>query len=89
MGLRAHVELAKISGYIVCNTYRISPWEHHMTSTSARIENALGLLRGWTHKLPPALRIDDDLLSNDRACCELHMCHNQVCSGSDVSEGPY
>ncbi|KAH8204498.1 hypothetical protein TruAng_001414 [Truncatella angustata] len=78
MGLRAHVELAKISGYIVCNTYRISPWEHHMTSTSARIENALNLLSSWVSKLPIELRMDGDRLSTDRACCQLHMAYNQL-----------
>lgn len=82
MGLRAHIELAKISGYIVCNTYRISPWEHYMTSTSARIENALNMLSSWESKLPAELRMDAEQLSNDRACCELHMNHNQVCGNS-------
>ncbi|KAK9415267.1 hypothetical protein SUNI508_02115 [Seiridium unicorne] len=77
-GLRAHVELARVSGYIVCNTYRISPWEHYMTSTPARIENALDLLSNWASKLPPDLRMDGDQLSNDRACCELHMNYNQL-----------
>ncbi|KAK9773901.1 hypothetical protein AB5N19_05694 [Seiridium cardinale] len=77
-GLRAHVELARVSGYIVCNTYRISPWEHYMTSTPARIENALDLLSSWASKLPPDLRMDSDQLSNDRACCELHMKYNQL-----------
>ncbi|KAI0133707.1 fungal-specific transcription factor domain-containing protein [Xylariales sp. AK1849] len=78
VGLRAHVELAKISGYIVCNTYRVAPWDHRMSMASARIDNALSWLASWLTKLPPELQITGDELSNDRACCELHMAYNQL-----------
>ncbi|KAF4974317.1 hypothetical protein FZEAL_8767 [Fusarium zealandicum] len=37
-GLNAHVELARISGHIVCNTYRVSPWE---TKIEPLLTNAL------------------------------------------------
>lgn len=77
-GLRAHVELARISGYIVCNTYRVAPWEHQMTTTSARIDTALSWLSSWLLKLPLELRMRDDQLNNDRASLELHMLYNQV-----------
>ncbi|KAH8666869.1 hypothetical protein BX600DRAFT_511761 [Xylariales sp. PMI_506] len=77
-GLRAHVELSRISEYIVRNTYRISPCEHQMTSTSTRVDNALGLLSHWLATLPPELQMPNGELSNDRACCELHMTYNQL-----------
>lgn len=79
IGLRAHVELSKICGYIVCNTYRIAPWERGTISTSALVDNALTQLSGWLGNLPPELQMGRDTRSNDRACCELHMTYNQVC----------
>ncbi|ORY61798.1 uncharacterized protein BCR38DRAFT_39686 [Pseudomassariella vexata] len=80
VGLRAHVELAKISGYIVCNTYRIAPcpWERQTADASYRIDNALGWLTGWAAKLPPQLQLPDAGFTSDRACCELHMAYNQL-----------
>ncbi|KAI1256586.1 hypothetical protein MGN70_001710 [Eutypa lata] len=78
IGLRAHVELSKICGYIVCNTYRIAPWERGTISTSALVDNALTQLSGWLANLPPELQMGRDTRSNDRACCELHMTYNQL-----------
>ncbi|RYP80539.1 hypothetical protein DL769_002423 [Monosporascus sp. CRB-8-3] len=79
IGLKAHVELSKICGYIVCNTYRIAPWEHKTTSTSTLIENTLAQLAGWLDNLPPELQmIDTPTRNHDRACCELHMFYNQL-----------
>ncbi|UKZ83004.1 hypothetical protein TrVFT333_010805 [Trichoderma virens FT-333] len=52
-GLRAHVELSRISGYVVCNTYRVAPWEA-------------------SRELSPGG------LSNDPACCLLHMRYNML-----------
>lgn len=79
IGLSANVELSRICGYIVCNTYQIAPWEHKTTSTSARIESALAQLHVWLANLPPELQINYDTQSVDRACCELHMSYYQVC----------
>ncbi|KAF4986216.1 hypothetical protein FDECE_16064 [Fusarium decemcellulare] len=76
-GLRAHVELARISGYIVCNTFRISPWENSMRPFR-NLKEAIGLLDEWKLGLPANLRLSDDGLSDDPACCLLHMSCNQL-----------
>ncbi|RYP18506.1 hypothetical protein DL765_003881 [Monosporascus sp. GIB2] len=79
IGLKAHVDLSKICGYIVCNTYRIAPWEPKTTSTSTFIDNTLEQLAGWLDNLPPELQmIDSPTRNHDRACCELHMFYNQL-----------
>ncbi|RYP78743.1 hypothetical protein DL771_000410 [Monosporascus sp. 5C6A] len=79
IGLKAHVDLSKICGYIVCNTYRIAPWVHKNTSTSTLIDNTLAQLAGWLDNLPPELQmIDTPTRNHDRACCELHMFYNQL-----------
>ncbi|ETS74225.1 hypothetical protein PFICI_14091 [Pestalotiopsis fici W106-1] len=77
MGLRAHIELARIAGYIVCNTYQVSPWDHCTTSNEARVEKTLGLLSNWKNRLPAELQIDGSLC-HDRACYQLHMEYNQL-----------
>ncbi|KXJ88613.1 hypothetical protein Micbo1qcDRAFT_138397 [Microdochium bolleyi] len=77
-GLKAHVELMKICGYIVCNTYRIAPNEYDGFSTSSRIEKALSNLRKWKANLAPELTLSEDGRSYDRATCELHMFYNQL-----------
>ena len=79
IGLKAHVELSKICGYIVCNTYRIAPWEPASISTSTLIDNTLEQLKVWQSQLPPQLQINDSSNNRDRACYELHMSYNQVC----------
>ncbi|RYP03112.1 hypothetical protein DL764_005373 [Monosporascus ibericus] len=79
IGLNAHIELSKICGYIVCNTYRIAPWEHKNISTSTLIDNTLAQLADWLDNLPPELQmIDTPIRNHDRACCELHMFYNQL-----------
>ncbi|KAJ2895966.1 hypothetical protein MKZ38_006013 [Zalerion maritima] len=79
-GLRAHVELSRISGYIVCNTCRISPFGHTLSPVASRMESALGRLQQWLDALPPVLRIDNDRPSqcNDRGSLDLHMSYNQL-----------
>ncbi|RYP55106.1 hypothetical protein DL768_000225 [Monosporascus sp. mg162] len=78
IGLKAHVELSKICGYIVCNTYRIAPSEHS-SSASTMIDKTLAQLAGWLDNLPPELQmIDNPTRNHDRACCELHMFYNQL-----------
>ncbi|KAI1848846.1 hypothetical protein JX265_001176 [Neoarthrinium moseri] len=77
-GLEAHVKLARIAGYIVCHTYRISSSEHYTLGTTERIEKAMRSLASWSNDLPPAMRIVGDQVSNDRACCELHMAAGQL-----------
>lgn len=76
-GLRAHVELSRISGHIVCNTYRVSPWES-ITDPLRHVEKAIEMLERWKADLPPLLQLFDNDLSDDPACCLLHMGYNQV-----------
>lgn len=77
MGLRAHIELARISGCIFSNTYRVSSRGCSGTGNTAPNEKALNKLLSWENRLPPELRIDGSS-SHDRACYELHMNYNQV-----------
>ena len=76
-GLRAHVELSRISGHIVCNTYRVSPWEN-VTDPLRHVEKAIEMLERWKADLPPRLQLLDNVLTDDPACCLLHMGYNQV-----------
>lgn len=88
-GLKAHVELMRISGYIVCSTYRIAPSDFEGLSTSSRIDKALAWLSRWKATLPPELAMSENL-SYDRAACGLHMIYNQVCCHTlCYSEGAY
>ncbi|KAK1675312.1 fungal-specific transcription factor domain-containing protein [Colletotrichum godetiae] len=77
-GLRAHVELARISGHIVCNTYRVAPWDHGPGGAARHIDRALQLLGSWQSSLPPTLQMSISHPSNDPSCCLLHMAHNQL-----------
>lgn len=76
-GLKAHVELMKICGYIVCNTYRIAPSDFEASNPSSRIEKALAWLSQWKANLPLELALSESL-SYDRAACGLHMIYNQL-----------
>ena len=76
-GLNAHVELSRISTYIVCNVYQIAsqvPGEDRSTY----VENAIQMLVEWSRALPPELQLSENGLNRDRSCCELHMAYNQV-----------
>jgi hypothetical protein len=76
-GLNAHIGLSRISTYIACNVYRIAP-PLPSDDRSTYVENALKMLIEWSQALPPELQTSDNGVSNDRACCELHMAYNQV-----------
>ncbi|CAM1505744.1 Fc.00g113810.m01.CDS01 [Cosmosporella sp. VM-42] len=76
-GLRAHVELSRISSHIVCNTYRISPWVN-VSAPLRHLENAIEMLEDWRSNLPPRLQLYSGTLSDDPACCLLHMGYNQL-----------
>lgn len=82
IGLRAHVELARISDYIVYNTYRVAAPRHMPDKSLSHAERAVQLLSDWRAKLPPQLQLPEDSFTNDRACYALHMNHNQVRLGS-------
>lgn len=77
-GLRAHVELSRISGYVVCNTYRIAPWEAARGGMPTQPDKAIWMLQQWQLTLPPRLQLSPDGLSNDPACCLLHMRYNML-----------
>ncbi|KAL7941362.1 hypothetical protein V8C42DRAFT_334957 [Trichoderma barbatum] len=77
-GLRAHVELSRISGYVVCNTYRVAPWEASRGGLSKQPDKAIWMLQQWQSTLPPRLQLSPDGLSNDPASCLLHMRYNML-----------
>ncbi|PTB65547.1 hypothetical protein BBK36DRAFT_1141505 [Trichoderma citrinoviride] len=77
-GLKAHVELSRISGYVVCNTYRVAPWEASRGAMAKQPDKAIWMLQQWQLTLPPRLQLSPDGLSNDPACCLLHMRYNML-----------
>lgn len=77
-GLRAHVELSKISGYIVCETFRVAPRNLKPSHSVNSIDTALSMLQAWQSQLPISLQMPDDLSHADPSCCVLHMAHNQL-----------
>lgn len=78
VGIRANIELARISGYIVCETYGIAPRCPKTTGSEASIDVALRMLRDWETRLPLVLQIPDDQTLLDPACCTMHMGYNQL-----------
>ncbi|UPX12124.1 uncharacterized protein EKO05_0002693 [Ascochyta rabiei] len=77
-GLCAHVELARISGYIVCETCGIAPRIPRAAGSAASIDRALRMLRDWYAQLPVVLQIAAEQPLLDPACCTLHMHYNQL-----------
>lgn len=77
-GLRAHIELARITGYIVCNSYRVTQRGRSANRVESYVHGALQLLSDWRASLPVCLQIRDDAFGNDRACCALHMAQGQL-----------
>ncbi|CCT64191.1 uncharacterized protein FFB20_08387 [Fusarium fujikuroi] len=55
-GLKAHVELSRISCHIVCNTYRISPSEDAARPVRS-LEGEISMLDEWCLKLPPTVQL--------------------------------
>ncbi|CVL13157.1 uncharacterized protein FPRN_02782 [Fusarium proliferatum] len=76
-GLKAHVELSRISCHIVCNTYRISPSEEAARPVRS-LEGEISMLDEWCLKLPPTVQLASNGLSDDPATCLLHMHYNQL-----------
>ncbi|KAF1828704.1 hypothetical protein BDW02DRAFT_209842 [Decorospora gaudefroyi] len=74
-GLRAHVELSRISGYIVCETFKIAPRIDKPGYSTLNIDKALRMLDEWKSQLPSGLAIGE---STDPVCCTLHMARNQL-----------
>jgi hypothetical protein len=76
-GLRAHVELSRISGYIVCETFKIAPRNYERGHSIVNINKALKMLDDWKLQLPSTLANPHDE-NSDPACCILHMAQNQL-----------
>ncbi|KAF2848513.1 hypothetical protein T440DRAFT_167151 [Plenodomus tracheiphilus IPT5] len=72
-GIRANIELAKISGHIVCETFKIAPRNQSSGSSTQNIDKALNMLENWQTQLPPEL----DFNSNEPSCNLLYMAQNQ------------
>lgn len=77
-GLKAHVQLARISNFIVCNVYQVSP-THPSTSPESFVEQSMAMLDQWQRNLPPSLQMPGDgPPSTDPAVCMLHMHFNHL-----------
>ncbi|SPQ23514.1 350fac74-ea02-4724-bed3-172135972bed [Thermothielavioides terrestris] len=61
IGLRAHVELCKISNYIVYSSYREAGLPDLLNRATVRVDKVLEMLRKWHENLPPPLRLPDPL----------------------------
>lgn len=78
-GLRAHVELARISGHLVHNTHRITPGiAATAEAQSQHLQKLSWLLEQWQTSLPPSLQLSADGLASDPAVGLLHMHRNQL-----------
>ncbi|KAJ4355863.1 uncharacterized protein N0V89_003884 [Didymosphaeria variabile] len=77
-GLRAHVQLARISGFIVCETYKIAPKKLDTNPAAPDVDKPMELLQDWLTHLPASLQMSSAQPSADPACCILHMAHNQL-----------
>lgn len=75
VGLRAHVELSRISGYIVCETFKIAPRHYQRGYSTLHVDGALKLLEDWKLQLPSVLAVDIDA---DPAVLSLHLASNQL-----------
>jgi hypothetical protein len=77
-GLRANVELSRISGYIVNETYGVAPRHPRAAGSEPNVDVALKMLHDWRSRLPAVLQIPDNHTHIDPACCILHMNYNQL-----------
>ncbi|KAI8932480.1 hypothetical protein NX059_010665 [Plenodomus lindquistii] len=72
-GIRANIELARISGFIVCETFKIAPRDQEARSSTQIIDRALKMLNHWRVQLPAGLDFD----SPEPSCMILHMAQGQ------------
>lgn len=77
-GLRAHVELARISGHIVGELFRVASQNPRSGYSAANIDRALQMLENWQSQLPASLALPHGGIELDHTCCALHMAHNQL-----------
>ena len=78
-GLCAHIQLSKISNFMVSNVFDVSKQPVEPQGTVRCIRKALNLLKTWRESLPDLLQYVEESFSQDRAVYELRMAHNQVC----------
>lgn len=82
VGLGAHIALSRISGHIVCNTYRIprNAWADAGPAINrvSHVDKTLQLLTNWLRDLPKELCISYETPPQDRPLCTLHMSYNQL-----------
>ena len=77
-GLCAHIQLSRISNFIVSNVFDVSRNPVEPQSTVRCIQKALLSLKSWEHNLPEILQYVEQNFSQDRAVYELRMSHNMV-----------
>ncbi len=63
IGLRAHVELCRISDYLVYSNYREAGLPDLLTRATVRVAKALEMLEKWRVSLPLALQLPADPLT--------------------------
>lgn len=78
IGLCANIELARISGFIVRETYGIAPQYPRVAGSEATVYAALKMLHEWRSRLPGKLQNPLEQSPLDPACCALHMGYNQL-----------
>jgi hypothetical protein len=69
------VELSRISGYIVCETFKIAPRTYRLGHSVVIIEKAVKMLEDWKSELPAVLASGEGA---DPAVLSLHMACNQL-----------
>ncbi|ETN37454.1 uncharacterized protein HMPREF1541_08445 [Cyphellophora europaea CBS 101466] len=77
-GLRAHVELSKITHYIAANVYGVSKHIAEPHSTALCIHRALSMLKSWEYDLPDSLRYVERSNDQDHAAYDLQMAANHL-----------
>jgi hypothetical protein len=78
MGLCAHVQLSRISNYIVCETLGIASQNTSPRQLATTTNEALKRLQEWKSQLPSSLQMPDDHSNADASCWMLHMEHNHL-----------
>lgn len=77
-GLRAHIELSRITHYIAANVYGVSKHTAEPHSTALCIHKALHMLKEWENELPTTLRYQPGNLQQDMAAYDLQMAANHL-----------
>ncbi|RYF36425.1 MAG: hypothetical protein EOO38_27695, partial [Cytophagaceae bacterium] len=72
------MELSRISGYILCETFKIAPRNYTSSFPTNNIDIALKMLQTWQEQLPAVLQMPESLMHSDPSCNLLHMAQNQL-----------